>query len=208
MTLYDLKPRFQDLLRPSVRRLAQAGISANQVTLCTAVVSVSLGVVIAVSADRHALFFLIPGWLLLRMALNAVDGMLAREFGQKTMLGAYLNELTDVISDAALYLPFAFVAPFSLLWVGLVIFLAALSEFTGALGPMIGVTRQYAGPLGKSDRAFVFGALGLWIGIGHPLPAWLVWGMPVLVLLLCLTIVNRIRAGILESESTQDGMPS
>jgi CDP-diacylglycerol--glycerol-3-phosphate 3-phosphatidyltransferase len=73
---------------------------------------------------------------------------------------------------------------------------------------MIGVTRQYAGPLGKSDRAFVFGALGLWIGIGPPLPAWLVWCMPLLALLLCVTIVNRIRAGILESESNQDGVPS
>ena len=208
MTLYDLKPRFQELLRPSVRRLAQAGISANQVTLCAAVVSVVLGVVVAVSADTPGLFVLIPGWLLLRMALNAIDGMVAREFGQKSTLGAYLNELTDVISDAALYLPFAFVAPFSLLWVGLVIFLAALSEFTGALGPMTGVTRQYAGPLDKSDRAFVFGALGLWIGIGPPLPAWLVWCMPLLALLLCVTIVNRIRAGILESESNQDGVPS
>jgi len=208
MTLYDLKPRFQDLLRPSVRRLARAGVSANQVTLCAAVVSVVLGVAVAVSADTHEFFLLIPGWLLLRMALNAVDGMLAREFGQRSMLGAYLNELTDVVSDAALYLPFAFVAPFSLLWVGLLIFLAALSEFAGALGPMIGVSRQYAGPLGKSDRAFVFGALGLWIGIGLPLPAWLAWGMPLLALLLCLTIVNRIRAGILESESKTGGMSS
>ena len=31
------------------------------------------------------------------MALNAIDGMLAREHGQKSTLGAYLNELTDVI---------------------------------------------------------------------------------------------------------------
>ena len=38
--------------------------------------------------------------LFLRMALNAIDGMLAREFNQKTNLGAYLNELTDVISVA------------------------------------------------------------------------------------------------------------
>ena len=45
------------------------------------------------------------------MALNAVDGMLAREFNQKSRLGGYLNEITDAVSDAALYLPFAFVAP-------------------------------------------------------------------------------------------------
>jgi len=46
MTLYDLKPRFQDLLRPSVRRLAQTEIIANQVTLCAAVV---LGLWIGIS---------------------------------------------------------------------------------------------------------------------------------------------------------------
>ena len=49
--------------------------------------------------------------MFLRMAFNAIDGMLAREFGQQSALGAFLNELTDVVSDAALYLPFAFVGP-------------------------------------------------------------------------------------------------
>ncbi len=65
-----------------------------------------------------------------------------------------------MLSDAALYLPFALVAPFSPFWVGTVIVLAGLSEFTGALGPTVGASRRYDGPLGKSDRAFVFGALG------------------------------------------------
>jgi CDP-diacylglycerol--glycerol-3-phosphate 3-phosphatidyltransferase len=201
MTLYDLKPRFQDLLRPLVARLARAGVTANQVTLCAAIVSVSLGTYVAVFAEERALFLLIPIWLLLRMALNAIDGMLAREFRQKTALGAYLNELTDVVSDSALYLPFAFIEPFSLVWVGLVVLLASLSEFSGALGPMIGVSRQYAGPLGKSDRAFVFGALGLWVGAGIAVPSWLGWAMPVIAVLLCLTIVNRVRAGLIEAAS-------
>ena len=58
------------------------------------------------------LFWLLPIWLFLRMALNAIDGMLAREFQQQSALGGYLNEITDVVADAALYLPFAFVAPF------------------------------------------------------------------------------------------------
>ncbi len=43
------------------------------------------------------------------MAFNAIDGMLAREHNQQSKLGAFLNELTDVVSDAALYLPFALV---------------------------------------------------------------------------------------------------
>jgi CDP-diacylglycerol--glycerol-3-phosphate 3-phosphatidyltransferase len=142
------------------------------------------------------LFLLLPLWMFLRMAFNAIDGMLAREFGQKSALGAYLNELSDVISDAALYLPFVMVAPFGWGSVGAVVFLSAVSEMAGALGPMIGSERRYDGPMGKSDRAFVFGALGLGVGLMSALPAWLFWLMPLVVAGIALNIVNRIRNGI------------
>jgi CDP-diacylglycerol--glycerol-3-phosphate 3-phosphatidyltransferase len=132
------------------------------------------------------------------MSFNAIDGMLAREFGQKSRLGAYLNELTDVVSDSALYLPFALIAPFSIWWVGAVVLLAAISEYAGALGLMVGASRRYDGPMGKSDRAFVFGALGLWAGIAPSLPAWAAYIMPLVAAALVLTIVNRLRRGLAE----------
>jgi CDP-diacylglycerol--glycerol-3-phosphate 3-phosphatidyltransferase len=158
-------------------------------------VSVALGVLLAFD-PKPALFLLLPAWMLLRMALNAVDGMLAREFGQQSRLGGYLNELTDVIADSALFLPFAVVAPFAPGWVVGVVLLAVLSEYAGALGPMMGGARRYDGPLGKSDRAFVFGALGLWLGLAGSLPAWIAWLMPGLCLLLAWTIINRVHAGL------------
>ncbi len=195
MTLYSLKPRFQALLRPGVAALADAGVTANQVTVATCGVSVALGVLLA-CVPQPSLFLLLPAWMLGRMALNAVDGMLAREFGQQSRLGGYLNELTDVIADSALFLPFALVAPFAPAWVVGVVLLAILSEYAGALGPMMGGARRYDGPLGKSDRAFVFGALGFWLGIAGSLPAWMAWLMPALCLLLAWTIVNRVRTGL------------
>lgn len=199
MSIYALKPKFQALLRPLTAALARSGVTANQVTLAAAVVSVVLGLFIAWRAPERSTFLLLPLWMFLRMALNAIDGMLAREFGQKTRLGAYLNELTDVVSDAALYLPFALLPPFSPLWTGVVIVLAVVSEFAGVLGPAVGASRRYDGPMGKSDRAFVFGALALWAGLGLALPEWLAWIMPLLALLLCLTIVNRVRRGLQEA---------
>ncbi len=195
MTLYALKPRFQALLRPGVAVLAKAGITANQVTVATCLASVILGIALAQAPSMQA-FLLLPLWMLLRMGLNAVDGMLAREFGQQSTLGGYLNELTDVIADSALFLPFALVAPFAPGWVVGVVLLAVISEYAGALGPMMGGSRRYDGPLGKSDRAFVFGALGLWLGLAGSLPAWTAWLMPMLCLLLAWTIVNRVRAGL------------
>ena len=203
LSIYQLKPRFQAFLRPAVTRLHAVGVTANQVTVFACVLSVALGLWLFFARPPAIAFALIPVWMLLRMALNAVDGMLAREFNQKSTLGAFLNELTDVISDAALYLPFAIVAPFAPFWVAVVITLAGLTEFAGALGPSVGASRRYDGPLGKSDRAFVFGALGLWIALALPLPGWTKWLMPLLAVLLVWTLVNRVRGALREVETTQ-----
>jgi CDP-diacylglycerol--glycerol-3-phosphate 3-phosphatidyltransferase len=144
----------------------------------------------------------LPLFLAVRMALNAMDGMLAREFGQKSNLGAYLNELTDVISDAFLYLPFAFLAGFDPLWIAAVIVLAVVSEMAGTVSVMTGASRRYDGPMGKSDRAFVFGALGLWIGLGFNVASFISYLFPrLMVFLLALTIVNRVRKGLAEAST-------
>jgi len=198
MSIYALKPRFQDLLRPLTRRLAAAGVTANQVTLLAAALSVGLGLALAVHPQRTSLFLLLPVLLFVRMALNAIDGMLAREFGQKSALGAYLNELCDVVSDAFLYLPFAFLPHFAPVWVGAVIVLSVVAEMTGTVAVMTGAGRRYDGPMGKSDRAFVFGALGLAVGLGLPAAPWLQWVFPALALLITVTIVNRVRKGLAE----------
>ena len=196
ITIYQLKPRFQALLRPIARGCFASGITANMVTTAAMLLSLGLGALLFFLPQHRALFLLLPAWMFVRMAFNAIDGMLAREFGQKSALGAYLNELSDVVSDAALYLPFTQLAPFGWASVGAVIFLAALSEMTGALGPMVGAERRYDGPMGKSDRAFVFGALGLATGVIDVFPAWLWWLMPAVSACIAINIVNRVRSGI------------
>ena len=196
MSIYELKPKFQNLLRPLVKRLYNAGITANQVTLTACILSILLGALLTKFADISALFFLLPIWMFLRMALNAIDGMLAREFNQKTPLGGYLNEATDVISDTALYLPFAFVAPFGWGIIAFVIFLAFMSEFLGVLGQVHGSGRRYDGPMGKSDRAFVFGLIGTIYAVFGQLPSWFSWTLYAVALLLVLTCINRVRIGL------------
>jgi len=203
MSIYALKPKFQALLRPGVTRLHALGATANQVTLAACAVSIALGLWLFLAPLPPRAWLLLPLWLFLRMALNAVDGMLAREFGQQSRLGAYLNELTDAIADAALILPFAVVAPFASghgpLWLATFALLAVLSEFAGALGLTVGGGRRYDGPMGKSDRAFVLGALGLWIGLAGALPAWTFWCLPVLCALVAWTIARRVRNGLHEA---------
>lgn len=202
ISIYQLKPRFQNLLRPLVQWLYDRRITANQVTLAACAVSILVGALAAFSLPHVWVFAIIPVWMILRMALNAIDGMLAREFAQKSRLGAYLNELTDVIADTALFLPFALLPGVSPALVLLVTLLAVFTEYAGVLGPMVGASRRYDGPMGKSDRALVFGILGAGVAIGWLTPLWINSALAIVSVLLVYTLINRIRQGLAETTST------
>ena len=197
-TIYDIKPAFQGLLRPLVVRLAAAGVTANQVTIAAAVLSCATGGALAGWPHDRWPLLLMPAVLFARMALNAIDGMLAREHNMKSPLGGIFNELGDVVSDAALYLPFALVPGLSAAWVIAVVLLAVISEMTGVVAVQIGASRRYDGPLGKSDRAFLFGLLGLLGGLGVAFGRWTDLVLAVACLLLVITILNRSRKALAE----------
>ncbi len=57
MSIYDLKPKFQNLLRPLVIKLEQRGVTANQVTLAACAISVILGVMLTALSDYNWLFY-------------------------------------------------------------------------------------------------------------------------------------------------------
>ncbi len=202
MSLYQLKPGFQALLRPLVRKLFESGITPNQITLGACAGSLLVATIVAAFVQQPMVFALIPLWMLLRMALNAIDGMLAREFNQQSKLGAYLNELCDLVADSALYLPFALLPDVTPLWVALVVLLAVISEYAGVLGPMVGASRRYDGPLGKSDRAFCFGALGAGVAGGLLASAWINGLMILLAALSLITLCNRVSQGLAEAGHT------
>ncbi|MCX5497347.1 CDP-alcohol phosphatidyltransferase family protein [Kaistia dalseonensis] len=198
-SVYDLKPRFQALLRPLVRTLAASGVTANQVTIAAALLSVAGGGALVLLAGHRASLLILPLVLFLRMALNAIDGMLAREHGQKSRLGAMLNETGDVVSDAALYLALVpALAPFGAHGLPIVLFvvLAVLTEFVGVVGQTITGERRYDGPMGKSDRAASIGTLAFAAALGMPGGWWIDAVMSGLAALAVLTSVNRARSAL------------
>jgi CDP-diacylglycerol--glycerol-3-phosphate 3-phosphatidyltransferase len=197
-SIYDLKPAFQNLLRPLCRALARIGVTANQVTVAAMLLSLAAGGLIAWRPESRRLLLLVPFVLFARMALNAIDGMMAREHDMKTSLGAMLNELGDVVSDAALYLPLALVPGVAAGAIVIAVVLGIVSEMTGVLAVQIGADRRYDGPMGKSDRAFVFGVLCLLLALGVPRGPWIAVLLWIVVALLGLTILNRARRALAE----------
>jgi phosphatidylglycerophosphate synthase len=181
-----------------MRGMANLGLSPNVVTLAAIVGSIAVGAVGSFAHSHPALLLLLPVWLFVRMALNAIDGMMARELSMSTQLGAVLNELGDAVSDLGLYLPLALVYEPALWPVVSFSIGAVLTEFSGVLGRALGASRHYEGPMGKSDRAFVVGALGLATFLfPNVLKAW-PWIFVIAAVLTAATCLNRVSQALKE----------
>ena len=191
-SLYDLKPRFQALLRPLARGLLGLGVTPNAVTLAALALSLAMGAALVAWPVSAWAMAAVPIVLLLRMALNAVDGMMAREGGQESKLGLALNEVGDILADGALYLPLALALGVHALLAGGFVLLAAASEAAGLCGIATGAGRRYDGPFGKSDRAAALGALAIVAAAGVPFAVWIGWAFAALAALTLLTTINRM----------------
>lgn len=195
-SIYDLKSGFQGLLRPSVNALAGWGVRPNHLTLLALLGSLAAGVAPLLAAREPRWLFVLPPWLFLRMALNAMDGMLAREHGMTSPLGGAFNEVSDVLSDLALYLPLARFAP-AAAWSVVAFGVSALfSEFCGLIGPSLGATRRYEGPMGKSDRAFLVGLAALLAPLAPGTVTYWPWVFWAAAALGAATGLNRVRAAL------------
>jgi CDP-diacylglycerol--glycerol-3-phosphate 3-phosphatidyltransferase len=201
MTVYNLKEKFQSLLRPLVNNLNAAGFTANQITLFALSISLIWGCAIYYLHDQGWPLYLLPVLLFVRMALNAIDGMLAREHHQQSALGAILNELGDVVADTALYLPFAVIKGLSPELVILIAFLSVFSEMAGIISIQIGASRRYDGPMGKSDRAVGFGLIGVLLGFNLFSTSIINVILFFMALGLILTIFNRCSRALKELHS-------
>lgn len=202
-SIYDLKPRFQAMLRPVCGILAAAGVTANQVTIAGILLSLAGGTFVFWRPEARWPLLVLPAILFLRMALNAIDGMLAREHAMRSRLGAVLNELGDVVADAVLYLPLAAVPGLNGPLVASIVVAAVIVEMSGAVAVQIGASRRYDGPMGKSDRAFAFGLVAALLGVGIEGGLWSDIALALVLLLSAATIVNRARRALAETGAAE-----
>ncbi len=203
-SVYQLKSAFSDLLRPVSNALAVNGITANQVTLTALIGSILLAAWLYLDTtyleSSSSLWLMMPAWMFIRMALNNIDGMLAREHNMATPKGAILNEMGDVVADSALFLSFAALPGIHVPLLVILTLLAVMSEMIGVVAVQIGASRRYDGPSGKSDRAVFFGVIALLYAINIQMGSWSTLALILLNLLLIVTIFNRAKAALNELE--------
>jgi CDP-diacylglycerol---glycerol-3-phosphate 3-phosphatidyltransferase len=155
MSLYTIKPWFVRRLRRFEDLCVARGVGADALTRAAVVISVLTGTSIALGGALHkpAVWFAVPPLVLLRLALNALDGSVARRTGTARPMGTVLNEVGDRLSDAATIGSTAFVVP-SALAAGAT-GAAFLASSVGVLAFALTGTRDCGGPMGKADRAAV-----------------------------------------------------
>jgi glycerol-3-phosphate cytidylyltransferase len=190
-TLLFLKPRFQKALRPLTGRLAKAGVTANEVTVVALLGSILISMLFLGFLHHSAIFGLLPLWLLLRMGLSTIDGLLAIEHGQKSRLGGILNEGGDILSDFLLALPFAVASRSNQSLIFALMGLSIVSECIGMTGPWLGGDRCNYGPFGKTDRAIAFSLVSVWLAVNGSLPLAMHEILLVFIGLHIITLFNR-----------------
>ena len=159
ISIYKLKPKFQKLLMPLLKLLYGLGVTPNFLTVFTILFSFFIGYLLFLGIENKIYFLFVSLGLLLRMMLNALDGMMATTYNLKSKEGEILNEIGDVLSDIAIYFPFIYFSSVSIELVIIFISLSVINEFCGLLSKSISGVRRYDGPMGKSDRAFFVGII-------------------------------------------------
>lgn len=192
ISVYKLKPKFQQLLGPLLDLFYKLGMTANTITWMAILLSITTGVYCWLYPTNWALIVM-PIALLLRMTLNALDGMMARKYNMQSNGGEILNELGDVISDIVMFAPIYFLFDLNLYLLFTFLFLSTINEFTGVLGKAISKVRRYEGPMGKSDRALVVGIICLILFFTKSILPFLDYMFVLINLLLIVSTAVRIR---------------
>ncbi|HEU5327510.1 MAG TPA: CDP-alcohol phosphatidyltransferase family protein [Thermomicrobiales bacterium] len=190
MSLYTIKPRFQNRLRALARRLAGRSVSADALTAWGLLFAALAGVVLALGG-RTGWLLLAPPLLFARIACNALDGMVARLAGTARPWGTVLNETTDRVADllcfGGLVASGALPPVVAVALLPLVLFVSYL----GVIGQAAGGARRYEGPLGKADRMLLLALYCLLAPLSAHAGSLIGWA---LIAGLSVTAVNRLRA--------------
>ncbi|MCD8874845.1 CDP-alcohol phosphatidyltransferase family protein [Mammaliicoccus sciuri] len=201
ISIYEIKPKFQQLLMPIVDWMRKIGMTPNQVTILALLLSIVTGIILSIFHENKWIYILMPIVMFVRMALNAIDGVMAKKYQMKSHLGLLLNELGDVISDLFLFIPFVFIAEDYGIGIMLFISLSIISEMAGVTVQVIGSSRRYDGPMGKSDRAFIIGFISFLIFVHLNIIPYLHFVFYVCSILMLINIYNRITKGLKEVKS-------
>ncbi len=159
MNIYSIKPYFQKLLSPLFKLLILLRVHPNYINFFALFISIIAGISFLYTDQYNFLFIIIPFLLLLRIAFNALDGMVARKLNLSSKVGELYNELSDRLSDMVIFICLAFANYVNLTLMLILTCIILLNSYLGILGKASGGSRQFIGIMGKADRMLYLGII-------------------------------------------------
>jgi phosphatidylglycerophosphate synthase len=141
-------------------RLAQAGVSANSISLAGAVTGIAAGAAFFLTRltphpQVRVLWLAGAACVQLRLIANLLDGMVAISSGKASEVGELFNEVPDRISDPATLIGLGYAAGAWPVLGWLAALLAVLTAYVRIVGKAAGAGSDYSGPMAKQHRMFV-----------------------------------------------------
>ena len=163
MGIYAVKPRFQEVLSPVASWLADRDVNPTALNLLALVASFNAALLLFLATNTY-LSLLIPLLVFIRIALNALDGMVARlNDVEGQAWGEVLNETVDRVSDAFIFVGLALNPAVNTTLGLMTALIVVLTSFVAVASKAAGGGRRYDGVMGKADRMFIIGLLGVLI---------------------------------------------
>ncbi|HSU56074.1 MAG TPA: CDP-alcohol phosphatidyltransferase family protein [Candidatus Dormibacteraeota bacterium] len=187
--------------------LANAGFSANAISVFGMVVGMAAGAALAATSfttnteAERALWLAGAAGIQLRLLANMLDGMVAIARHEASPLGELFNELPDRVSDIAIIIGAGYATGGSPLLGYLATCVAVLTAYVRAVGKAAGASNLFLGPMAKPHRMFTLTVVSVAMGLlpatcrvywGQQRAGWAALGLSVIIVGGAITILRRL----------------
>jgi CDP-diacylglycerol---glycerol-3-phosphate 3-phosphatidyltransferase len=152
MGIYATKGKWQRGLEPVIAVCVRNRIHPDIFTYGALGLSVTAGYALFAAGSNRAWLWVVTPCVLVRLVLNLMDGLVARELELGSTWGEVKNEFGDRLADAAIFLGLCFGGYADARLAALAIVSILCVSYLGILGKAIGGARVYGGVFGKGDR--------------------------------------------------------
>ncbi|NIM93680.1 MAG: hypothetical protein GTO18_08205 [Anaerolineales bacterium] len=192
MGIYSTKSLWQKVLKPIVTISVQYQVHPDVFTYSAVIISIVGAVGLYLARTSHAWLWILPPCVLLRLTLNLLDGLVARERQLADTFGELKNEFGDRVADVAIFLGLALGGYVDTRLVLISLSLILCVSYLGILGKAMTGERVYSGIFGKGDRMISLAVFTFYPAISGNLNSF-DWYLALASIAALTTIIQRVR---------------
>lgn len=153
-----LKSRGSAWAKALAKAIADTGISPNQISILSVVMSILSMVCFYFAQDLKIMYIFGAVFIQMRLLCNLFDGMVAVEHGKKTNTGDIYNDVPDRFADLFIILGLGLAVrhmPYAVYISLLGSAFAIMTAYIRVLGRSLGTQAYFIGPMAKQHRMFL-----------------------------------------------------